>query len=81
MYFGFLRGHLHKCHDDEFIAHLSFSRSGTIEANDSGTPFTFDDVGFEAFAVVVVHDEHFLIGYHSGGVDEIFIYCNATGVV
>ncbi len=81
MDFGFLGCHLNKGHDDEFIAHLSFSRRGTIETDDSCTTFTFDDVSFEAFAVVVVDDEHFLVGYHSGGVDEIFIYGNATGVV
>lgn len=81
MYFGFLGGHLHKGHDDEFIAHLSFSRRGPIETDDSGSTFPFDDVGFEAFAIVVVDDKHFLVGYHSGGVDEIFIYGNATGVV
>jgi len=81
MDFGLLGGHLHEGHDDEFVAHLSFPCRSAIQANDAGTSFAFDDVGFEALSIVVVDDKHFLVGDHACGIDQIFIDGDAAGVV
>lgn len=81
MVFGLFGCHLNEGHDDEFITHLSFSCRSAIQTNDAGASLAFDDVSFEAFAIVVVDNEHFLVGDHAGGVDQIFINGDATRVV
>lgn len=44
-------------------------------------PFPFYYVGVKAFAVVVVYDGDFLVGYDVGRIHEVFVYCNAANIV
>jgi len=81
MHFGFFGGHLYEGHNDEFIAHLSFTRRCAIQTNDARATLTFDDVGFKSLAVVVVHNQHLLVGNHAGCVDEIFIDGDAACII
>lgn len=81
MVLGLFGCHLNEGHDDKFIAHLSFPRCSAIQTNDASASLAFDDVSFKAFAIVVIDNEHFLVGDHAGGVDQIFINGDATRVV
>ena len=53
---GFLK--IHQCigHDYHNIIRLHLAGSSTIQTNFARTAFTFDNVGFKAFTVVIISD-------------------------
>lgn len=67
--------------DDENITNLYTAGGSAIEANHTRAPFASDDVGFEAFAIVVVDDLDSLPFDEVGGIHEVFVDGNAPDVV
>lgn len=57
--FGFFGRHIGVRDDDDDIAYLNAAGGGAIEADNPATAFAADGVGFEAFAIVVVHNLNF----------------------
>ena len=78
---GFLRCHHPEGHHNQFVAGLCLAGGSTVDADDAAPAFTGNDIGFKAFAVVVVHHEHFLVGSHPAGIHQIHIDGNTAGVV
>ena len=58
---GLLRSHLGIGHDDDLIACLDTTGSGTVQTDDAGTSLAGDGIGLEAIAVVDIGNLHFLI--------------------
>ncbi len=67
--------------NDEDIPYLYPAGGGTVEANHARASFTFDDVGFEAFTIVVVDDLHAFALNEVGCVQQVFINGDAADVV
>ena len=53
----------------------------TVQTNLTGTAFTFDNVGFKAFAIVVISDVHFFSRNHVGSIQQVFVNRDTTHVV
>lgn len=76
-----LRRHVRVGDNDNNIAHLHPPGSRTIEANDPAAAFSANGVGFEALAVIVVHDLHFLAFHDVGCFEQVLINRDAADVV
>lgn len=78
---GFLGRHHSITHDDNDIARLYFAGGSSIETDNPTASFAGDNIGVEAFAIIVVNDEHPLAFADSCGVEKITVDCDAADIV
>ena len=67
--------------DDDHIAHIHFSGCRPIEADDARTAFALYDISLQPFAVVHVHDLHFFVFNHIGGIHQVLVDGDAAHII
>ena len=67
--------------DDDGIAHLDPAGSSSVETDAATAALAADDIGLEAFAVVVVEHLDLLAGNEIGGIHEVLVDGDAAHIV
>lgn len=77
----FIGRHRSVCHNDDDVAGVYPTGSGTVKADHSTFAGSGYCVSVKPFAIVVVNDENSLAGKNSGGVHQVLIYGDAANIV
>ena len=75
------RCHLCVSHNDDHIVRLHKTGGSSIEADTARSTFTFNNIGNEALAIVIVHNMYLLTFEHASCIHQILVDGNAAHIV
>ena len=75
--------HRHKRirHNNHDVTYANLARRRTVEANHARVALAYNDVGFEPFAIIIVHDLHALAFHQVRCLDKGFVDSDAAHII
>lgn len=75
------RRHLCVSHNDDHIVRLHETGSSSIKTDTTRSTFTFNNIGNEALAIVIVYNMYLLAFKHASCIHQILVDGDATHIV